>query len=257
MPMGIPSRPALTGVLLSLALLGQQAAAAQPLSPTLLQRIRQLIGLNRSIAAGGSRSLSPLRVCVITPRSELDDSGQATAQVPLPRPTILTAGPLNEVRIDRDGQPIWSRRASSAAAIEGPIRWPVEPIRPGERLTLLLRPRGASGGDFARVELRGASADELRSGAALESRLGGDGRAWRRAIDTALERQQLPLALALLFSPRNQASGELAALRRELMQAGCRLAEADAPAAPSGITPRPPERSTFVRGDHPHTYPRP
>lgn len=37
----------------------------------------------------------------------------------------------------------------------------------GDRLTLLLRPRGASGGDFASIQLTGASAKEMRSHQAL------------------------------------------------------------------------------------------
>jgi hypothetical protein len=211
------------GALLTLTL-GAQAALAQghSVKPTLLQRIRQLIGLNRPIAAGGSCSSAALAVCVITPRTELDAKGQARALVPLPRPTILAAGPLNEVRIDRAGQPIWRQRASSTAAIEGPIGWPVDdPIQPGEQLTLLLRPRCTSGGDFARIELTGASASEMEANQSLVTRLGGDVKAWLNAVDAALDRQQVPLAWALLFAPQDPRSSDLDALRREVLQRGC------------------------------------
>ncbi len=216
------ARSAGAGALLSLTLGAPAALAQAPTAkPSLLQRIRELIGLNRRIAAGGSRSSAALAVCVITPRTELDAKGQARALVPLPRPTILAAGPLNEVRIDRDGQPIWRQRASSTIAIEGPIGWPVDPIRPGEQLTLLLRPRGASGGDFARIELTGASAREMEANQALVSKLGGDAKAWLSAVDSALDRQQVPLAWALLFAPQDPRSNELDALRREVLQRGC------------------------------------
>jgi len=212
----------MAGALLTLTLGAPAALAQTPAAkPSLLQRIRQLIGLNRPIAAGGSRSSAALAVCVITPRTELDAKGQARALVPLPRPTILAAGPLNEVRIDRAGQPIWRQRASSTTAIEGPIGWPVDPIRPGEQLTLLLRPRGASGGDFARIELTGASASEMEANQALVTRLGSDAQAWLKAVDTALDRQQVPLAWALLFSPQDPNSEQLDALRREVLQRGC------------------------------------
>lgn len=216
------ARSAVAGALLSLTLGAPAALAQTPAAkPSLLQRIRQLIGLNRPIAAGGSRSSVALAVCVITPRTELDTKGQARALVPLPRPTILAAGPLNEVRIDRDGQPIWRQRASSTAAIEGPIGWPVDPIQPGEQLTLLLRPRGASGGDFARIELTGASAGEMEANQALVTRLGGDAKAWLSAVDSALDRRQVPLAWALLFAPQDPRSSDLDALRREVLQRGC------------------------------------
>jgi hypothetical protein len=211
---------ALAAALLSSALL-TQAAVAQSAKPTLLQRIRALIGLNRPIAAGGSRSSGALAVCVITPRTELDAKGQAQALVPLPRPTILAAGPLNEVRIDRGGQPVWRQRASSTQAIEGPISWPVEPIQPGEQLTLLLRPRGASGGDFARIQLTGASASEMSSHQSLVEQLGSDAKAWLKAVDTALDRNQVPLAWALLFAPQDPRSAVLDELKREVLRRGC------------------------------------
>jgi hypothetical protein len=211
---------ALVAGLLSSGLL-TQAAVAQSAKPTLLQRIRALIGLNRPIAAGGSRSSAALAVCVITPRTELDAKGQAQALVPLPRPTILAAGPLNEVRIDRGDRPVWRQRASSTQAIQGPISWPVEPIQPGEQLTLLLRPRGASGGDFARIQLTGASASEMSRHQALVEQLGSDAKAWLKAVDTALDRNQVPLAWALLFAPQDPRSTELDELRREVLRRGC------------------------------------
>lgn len=213
-------KPWLVGVVLAGSLLSP-SAWAETVRPTLLQRIRALIGLNRPIAAGGSRSAQALQVCVITPRTEIDEAGQAQALVPLPRPTILAAGPLNEVRIDRDGQRLWSQKASSTQAIEGPISWPIEPIQPGEQLTLLLRPRGASGGDFAVIKLQGAPAAQMTANEALVSRLGTDAMAWLQAVDDALDRDQVPLAWALLFPPQEPRSDALDRLRREVFSRGC------------------------------------
>jgi hypothetical protein len=97
----------------------------------------------------------------------------------------------------------------------------VEPIQPGEQLTLLLRPRGASGGDFARIQLTGASASEMSSHQALVEQLGSDAKAWLKAVDTALDRNQVPLAWALLFAPQDPRSAELDELRREVLRRGC------------------------------------
>jgi len=213
-------RMPITAVLLTLALLAQAAHGQTP-KPTLLQRIRQLIGLNRALSAGGSRSSTALSICLIQPTAELDDNGEARALVPISRPTILTAGPLNEVRLERGGQVVWRQRASSTAAIEGPIPWPLEPIQPGEALTLLLRPRGASGGDFARIQLVGASADAMRRHEAQISQLGRNPSAWLAAVDQALDRDQVPLAWALLFAPEDPRSKDLDALRREVIARGC------------------------------------
>ena len=74
----------------------------------------------------GSCSSAALSVCVITPRTEIDAKGHAQSLVPLPRPTHLAAGPLNEVRIHRGGQPEWRKRAFSKQAIEGSITLPID-----------------------------------------------------------------------------------------------------------------------------------
>jgi len=87
--------------------------------------------------------------------------------------------------------------------------------------TSRLWPRGASGGDFARIELTGASASEMEANQSLVTRLGGDAKAWLSAVDSALDRQQVPLAWALLFAPQDPRSNDLDALRREVLQRGC------------------------------------
>ena len=210
----------ITALLLTLVLLAQAAHGQTP-KPTLLQRIRQLIGLNRPLSAGGSRSSTALSVCLIQPSAEVDANGETRALVPISRPTILTTGPLNEVRLERGGQVVWRQRASSTAAIEGPIRWPLEPIQPQETLTLLLRPRGASGGDVVRVVLSGASAAEMQANDEHIRQLDRDPQAWLAAIAQALDHQQQPLASALLFSPQAPKSLELERLRQQVMHGGC------------------------------------
>lgn len=77
-------------------------------------------------------------------------------------PVILTAEPLNELSILKDGQFIYQKLATSTEAIETPFTWPLPPLRGGERLTLKLRPRGAAGGNSAQIPLLVASAGELQ-----------------------------------------------------------------------------------------------
>ena len=147
------------------AALGGAAAPAQQQS--LLQRLRDLIGYNPRQAVGGSRSGSGPDICLITPRFQPGDASAtapATATVALARPTLLAAGPLNEVRLERDGRILWQQLASSTKPIEGPIAWPLEPLQPGESLLLRLRPRGAAGADFATIQLVAAgAADQQRA----------------------------------------------------------------------------------------------
>lgn len=208
---------------LLLALLAPHTDVWAQAAPSLLQRIRALIGLNRKIpvAAGGSRGGSAPAMCVIAPRTSVDSQGRATAVVPLPRPTILAAEPLNEVRILRGQQLLWQQRASSTQPIEGPIDWPLGSIKPGEELTLQLRPRGAGGGDFAAVSVKGAPAAEQQAAEAEVQRLGANPAAWLQAVDQALSRGQVPLAWALLFAPQDPRSADLDGLRQEVFRRGC------------------------------------
>ena len=209
--------------LLVMGLLTAPMASAAPAAPSLLQRIRSLMGLSRKIpvAAGGSRGSSPMAVCLVSPVISLDGQGRATAVLPLPNPTILAAEPLNEMRILRGQQMIWQQRASSTTAIEGPIAWPVEPVQPRDELTLLLRPRRAAGGNFAAVSLQGAPAADQRRAEALVTGLGRRPMAWLEAVEQSLQQRQVALAWSLLLSPQAPRSPELDELRLELRRRGC------------------------------------
>ena len=168
-------------------------APQQALPPrSLIQKLRDFLGLNPPVAVGGSRSGSELAVCLLSPWP-----GQP---IGLTAPVLQAAGPLNEIRIEQGEQVLWERRASSTQAIEGPIPWPIQPLKAGAEVTLKVRPRGASGGDFAVFHFRVADAAALESNAQLANALGHDAKAWSRAIDQLKPGQQT-LAAALLSSP--------------------------------------------------------
>ena len=84
-------------------------------------------------------------------------------------------------------------------------RWPLDPIGPDEELTLLLRPRGASAGEFAVITLKGAGKAEQQAAEALVARLSVDAAAWLKTVDA-------------MQDPRSE---ELDALRREVLSRGC------------------------------------
>ena len=108
---------ALLATLISSSLLLSSSAIAQqqPIPPTLLQRIRQLLGLVQPVAAGGSRGNSK-QLCLISPFVASQQEGAVT---PTATPTIRVLQPLNEVRIEKDGITVWRKVASSRQAIEG------------------------------------------------------------------------------------------------------------------------------------------
>ena len=162
--------------------------------------------------------LGGLDVCVIVPRLA-EDNGPTT--VPLSRPTLFTAGPLLQIRIERDGRVVWHLEAPANGLIQGPIGWPLDPLQPDERFMLLLRPPGAAADAFAVVPIQGASARVLQRNEALLASLGQDPAAWLGAVLHQRDRGDLALALALLFAFEGPSSRQLDSLRLEVFRRGC------------------------------------
>jgi len=178
--------------------------AVAPTTP--LQLVRRLLGIPRRMAVGGSRGGMPLSVCLISPAitaAPQSPSSRALplALLPVATPTLLADGALNEVRLERNGQLLWQRRASSTQPIEGAIPWPLQPLQPGERVQLVLRPRGASSGDVATIELRALSATDLQRTSRRIQSLGDPPQRWLAAIDQAAGSDPA-LAMALLTHPQ-------------------------------------------------------
>jgi hypothetical protein len=185
-------------VALSLAALAQtNNATLVPPPRSVIQKMRDFLGLNPPVAVGGSRSSGDMRVCLLSPWP-----GQP---VGVTSPVLLAAGPLNELRLEQGDQVLWQQRASSTQAIEGPVAWPIRPLKPGEVMTLKVRPRGASGGDFASYTLRAADAATLQANQRQLDALGSDAKAWNALINN-LTPQQVPQIAALLSSPKSPSS---------------------------------------------------
>ena len=206
--------------LLSSSLLLSTAAVAQqqaPIPPTLLQRIRQLLGLVQPVAAGGSRGDSK-QLCLISPYVASTQQGAIT---PTATPTIRVLQPLNEVRIEKDGRPLWRKVASSTQAINGLVTWPLPPLQPGEQVFLVLRPRGAAGADLARVPLQAASAEVLAQTRMVLDNISDNQEAWEAAMGQALQSNNKALAVVLLNARSKGASGSSAALEQLIQSTAC------------------------------------
>jgi len=174
------------------------ANAQQPAPPrSVIQKLRAFLGLNPPVAVGGSRSGSGQSICLLSP--------WPAQPVGVSTPVLQAAGPLNELRLERGDQILWQQRASSTQPIEGPIAWPIKPLQPGEQLTLKVRPRGASGGDFATYTLRAPDAQVLAANERQAQALGIGPQAWNRYLEQ-LKPQQAGLAAALLSSPQAPAA---------------------------------------------------
>lgn len=170
--------------------------AAQPLPQTLIQKIRSFLGINPPVAAGGSRSNNNQLVCLLSPWPR--------EEVGVSKPVLQTTSPLAEIRIEKDKQIIWQRRATSIKAIVGAVAWPLPPLNPGEEFTLKLRPQGSSGGDFAIYSFRVANKETLEVNQKQINSLGTNPNNWFNFIaNTKPEsRSTIPALLSSSMAPK-------------------------------------------------------
>lgn len=178
-----------------------------------------------ALPAAGARSTpaapQAAEVCVLAPWVEAGGDGRARARVPLSRPTLFVREPLQQVRLQQGGRLLWQRHVDPSRSLEGPIAWPLPPLRADERLQMLLQPRDAAPTAFATIEIQAAPAATLRRNDARLAALGGNPAAWRAAVTRALGERDPALATALLFAFEGPSAPELDELRREAFLRSC------------------------------------
>lgn len=189
------------------------------LQPSLVERLRKLLGITPRVAVGGSRSGADGQICLISPLISQTSNALPAATTSLRKPTLLAADALDELRIERDGQSLWRQRATSITALAGLIPWPLDPLRPGERVTLWLRPRGSAGGDFAKVALIAAGSRQQQNAENLLN----NPRGRLAAVQAAATAGDDQLALELLYAPLDPVPPAVAQLRQQLIQQACGL----------------------------------
>jgi hypothetical protein len=172
-------------------------------------------------------------VCVLAPYLEpISTLSQKAprALVPTSRPTLFLREPLTELRIEAGTPPtapgrialLWSWQWQVGEPLEGPQPWPLEPLQPGQTVTVRIRPLGATSDHFASIELEAAGAQRLQAGNQLLASLAGQPAAWRSTIDGLLEKGDRSLATALLFATEGPNVPDLNDLRRVVAQQSCR-----------------------------------
>lgn len=138
-------------LLLVSGLLPAPDALAQ--GPSLMQRLRELLGVQRPLAVAGSRSPGLQQgLCVVSPWPATSGQAKPTAVTPSGSPPIATSSDLAELQIHRDGVLAHRLRASSTQPIRTPLAWPISPISPGSSVELVLRPMGSS--DTVQIRVR-------------------------------------------------------------------------------------------------------
>ena len=223
-------RPAIQAALIMALLSCSQAMAPVWANPSsappagLMTRIRQFLGVQpRSVSVGGTRSNASQAVCLLSPGPIEPGPDGPTVRVVDPQPALVLGSPLNEIELRRGEAVLWSKLASSKKAISGRLAWPLAPLKPGERLELAMRPRGAAGGDWAVVSLEAASLENQQRYAAALLASVGNGELQLQQLDQAAAAGDGPLAQALLWAPVTPNNSALAALQRE-QQASCETA---------------------------------
>ncbi|MGA1303893.1 MAG: hypothetical protein ACO3ZD_07615 [Cyanobium sp.] len=162
-------------------------------------------------------------ICVLAPSLEATTSPQAIprAQSPLSRPTLFVREPLAELRIERGTTALWTWRSLAGEALQGPLAWPLPPLKPRQAFTIRLRPVGANADHYGTIQLVGADPGRMREGDRLLQSLQGRPQAWLPAIDGLLARGDRSLATALLFAHEGPSEPELNALRQMVAQQSC------------------------------------
>ena len=163
----------------------------------------------------------PVAVCVVTPRVEPVEEGDAIGIVPVSRPQLIVIEPLVELRILRPDAAAWTLTGTRDEPIPSPLAWPTKPIAPEELILLQLRPREAPADAFAHVYLVGASADRMSSTQTLIQELDQRETSWISTIEAALTAGDIPMAWALLFSPQTPPHEVLLDLQEEVIRRGC------------------------------------
>jgi hypothetical protein len=218
------------GALLA-ALLSTSAYAPRVLGNTrtvppanVMTRIRQFLGVQpRTVSVGGTRSRQQAVVCLLAPGPIQKVGEVSEIQLVQSRPNLVFGTPLNEVEIRSGSAVLWSQLATSKGPIQGRIPWPIAPIVSNQRLELAMRPRGAAGGDWAVLSMKGASAEAQQRYAAALGAIGSNGDHQLRQLDKAIGAGDGALAQALLWVERTPNNSALAALQREQL-ASCQTA---------------------------------
>ena len=181
----------------------------------------EIANYTRSYQAAGPKTVVP-SACLLSPSFVKDKENlNAISFLSIDKPLIFSMSPLNEIKISRGGNIVWSQSATIENPIRGSIPWPIAPIKAGEKLVLSIRPKGTSMGEEAKIILQANSIDTFQKVDTIINSLGNKKSRWIKIINQNLE-QDRNLALTLLFSDQAPKSKVLDQARSTLLEKeGC------------------------------------
>ncbi len=192
--------------------------------PRLLGGVAMLSGDSIEIATytRSSQAAVPKIACLLSPSFVKDnEKSNAISFLSIDKPLIFSMDPLNEIKISRGENIVWSQSATIEKRIQGAIQWPISQIKAGEKLVLSIRPKGTSFGEEAKIILQAKSEGEFQILDNIIDSLGDSKSRWIKIINQNLEKDK-SLALSLLFSDQAPKSKVLDQARSVVLEKeGC------------------------------------
>ena len=195
---------------ISTVLLGPQLLRPK-LNGSIATLTPQLIEVN-SFTRSSSEKKS---ICLLTPTVVRGEDNILSAVIKVDKPTIYSLKPLNEVKLIKDNKILWRKIASSSKKIEGPINWPLDPIKRGDEFKLSLRADGASLGSEVNINLITDSKEKLNDLDEIVSKLGDSKNSWIKSINKNIKIDK-DTGLALLFSNKATVFRELQRVKLDI-----------------------------------------
>ncbi|MBO8219380.1 hypothetical protein [Prochlorococcus marinus] len=185
------------------------------LRPKLMGSIATLTPQSFEVNSFTRSSSEKKSICLLTPTVVRGEDNILSAEIKVDKPTIYSLKPLNEVKIIKDNKILWRKIATSSKKIEGPINWPLDPIKRGDEFKLSLRADGASLGSELNINLITYSKEKLNDLDEIVSKLGDSKNTWIKSINENIKIDK-DTGLTLLFSDKAPASSELQKVKSDL-----------------------------------------
>ena len=185
------------------------------LRPKLMGSIATLTPQSFEVNSFTRSSSEKKSICLLTPTVVRGEDNILSTEIKVDKPTIYSLKPLNEVKIIKDNKILWRKIASSNKKIEGPINWPLDPIKRGDEFKLSLRADGASLGSEVNINLITDSKEKLNDVDVIVSKLGDSKNSWIKSINKNIKIDK-DTGLTLLFSDKAPTSRELQKVKLDL-----------------------------------------
>ena len=185
------------------------------LRPKLIGSIATLTPQSFEVNSFTRSSSEKKSICLLTPTITRGEDNILRSLIKIDKPTIYSLKPLNEIKIIKDNKILWRRIASSNQKIEGPINWPLESIKRGDKFKLSLRAEGTTLGSEININLITDSTEELNKLDQIISKSGDSQISWIKSINRNIKIDK-DTGLSLLFSDKAPTSIELNQARSNL-----------------------------------------